>query len=193
MFKITTRWMMAIITIISALYAYLVLAAGFDTDSVAHGLSGVLVWFAGIVGSAAVVTLLLIGESELQGKDALRRLVALCIGMGFTALALWPNELSPKDSLPLLLAGAALAAFVTTCWVVPKADVPATTDGLFFMAMMLILGASVFTWKLGFGFFWDIHPVLGSIVSASFLLLSFGGMILIHQRAGRFPVRQLIA
>lgn len=193
MFKITTRWMMAIITIVSALYVYLVLAAGFDTDSIARGLSGVLTWFAGIASVAAVVTLLLIGEDELQGKDALRRLVALCIGMGFTAFALWPNELSPKDSLPLLLAGAALASFVMTCWVVPRGDVPATTDGLFFMAMMLILGASVFTWKLGFGFFWDLHPVLGSLVSASFLLLSFGGVILIHQRAGRFPVRQLIA
>lgn len=193
MFKITTRWMMGIITIIAVAYAYLVLAAGFDTDSVAHGLSGVLAWSAGLIGFAGAVTLMLIGKSEPRGKDVLQRLVALCIGIGFTAFALWPNELSPGDSLPLLLIGAGVASFVMTCWVVPRDDVPTTTDGLFFMAMMLILGISALTWKLGFGFFWDLHPVLGLLVSTSFLLLSFGGMILIHQRAGRFPVRQLIA
>lgn len=181
---------MAIVAFISIVYALLAFA-GFDLAKVGSGLGGILFWSTAAIGFTAWVVVGLSKPDEF-GRRVMQRLVALSMGTAFVALILKADALSFWDGFPLFIVGAWVTSLAMS-WVMPKHDLPATTDGLFIAAMTLILGAGVFVFRAGFDGLWAEHPLVGSLAIVSALLLMFGGVVFVHSRAGRFPIREAVA
>lgn len=190
MFKFASRltgFVSVMLVIVFCIFA----ALGIAAEAVAEGINVLVKAGAGITGATSIIMLLFASrDSEMQ--ESLRRMLALSLSFGFMAFVIWPTELNPSASLPSLVLGAAIVAFMTML-ITPRTDLPGTLEGRYAVCMGIPLIAAVLAWKIGLGPLWDAHPVVGGLAAFSVTTIALGIVYGLQGRVPEFPVREVTA
>jgi len=166
-------------------------ALGINAEAVAEGTAALIKWCVGITVATAF-GMLLFASRDSSMQRSLRRMLALSLCFGFVALVIWPTGLNPAHSLPYLVAGAAVVAFLAML-LTPRTDLPSVLEAHYAVCVGIPLVAAVFAWKIGLGPLWDAHPLLGGLAAFSVTTIALGIVYGLQGRVPEFPVREVTA
>ena len=189
MFKFAPRlvgFISAMLVIVFCIFA----ALGINAETVAEGINVLMKTCVGIVAVISFI-LLLFAERDSEAQETLRRLFALGLCFGFMALVIWPTDLNPAHSLPNLVLGAAITAFLTML-ITPRADLPGPFEARYAVCMGIPLIAAVLAWKIGLGPLWAAHPLLGGLAAFSVTTIALGIVYGLQGRVPEYLVRQTV-